>query len=146
MHFNYQHLLRALEVYGLEWDHLFTHGKVDFSKHRLFCCQVIGFIQRSLPAIDRMVYAQCLYYIVGSKSQVNRSFKFEQDVIDFPVTAGLNSHADLGFDFYVGHGSRAGMVGGHLLGGRGAAQPWKTYVEEKLQALQRLCNCSEQPG
>ena len=108
MHFNYQHLFRAFEVYDQEFDNLFNNQ--NYNRNRIFTCQVIGFIQRSLPAIDRMLFAHDLYPVADEKAAIKRSLKFDWDNFDFPVTAdGYSSHSGLGFDFWaVGGGISAG--------------------------------------
>jgi hypothetical protein len=113
MHFNYQHLLHAYEVYDQEYDRL-RNGD-NFSKNYLFCRQVIGFIQRSLPAIDRMVFAQSLYDVVEQEVEIQRSFKFKYDNSNFPDTSsGFTSHSGLGFEYFaMGKGSAPlGMLAG----------------------------------
>jgi hypothetical protein len=103
MHFNYRHLLRAFEVYDQECRN-FSTG-MNYHKNKIFCCQVIGFIQRSLPAIDRMVFAQSLYEVIEKNAEIKRSFKFThgaRDFPEFPVTAsGYSVHSGLGFNFFA---------------------------------------------
>ena len=58
LHFNYQDLLNAFAAFDQGWDKLYEGDNYD--KNILFCRQVIGFVQRSLPAVDRQVFAQCV--------------------------------------------------------------------------------------
>ena len=99
LHFNYLHLLRAFEVYEQHYDALKQTSGDNYDKLRLFSRQVIGFIQRSLPAIDRMVFAQGLYDVVENKAKIVRSFKFKYDNADFPVTVGDSSCSGLGYEY-----------------------------------------------
>jgi hypothetical protein len=102
MHFNYQHLLRALVIYDQEYEH-FHHENAD--KNRLFVRQVIGFIQRSLPAIDRMIISQNANDAVEMKTATKRSFTFKHDDFDFPVTTDHGfSRSGLGFEYYAADG------------------------------------------
>jgi hypothetical protein len=129
LHFNYQHLLRAYEVYDQNYENLYKSGGNDYDKLRLFSRQIIGFIQRSLPAIDRMVYAQSLYDVVEQKTEIKRSFKFTHDEGSFPDTSGGHGAlSGLGFEYFAAGGC-ASMVSGVA----GIAPLWKTYVEQKHQ-------------
>jgi len=130
MHFNYADLLQALKVYADEFDALYTAGGDNYSKCDLFWRQVIGYIQRGLPAIDRMVFAQSLYEVVEQKEKIERSFKFKYDNANFPVTAGDLSCSGLGFEFGAEGGARA--RDGRLWAVWTVAI-WKSYVEQKLQ-------------
>ena len=98
MHFHYQHLLHAAKVYDQEFYNL-----QDYDKARLFARQVIGFIQRNLPAIDRMIFAQGLRRVVDYNFAIKRSFKFAYDSSEFPFTdRGYSIHSGLGFEHFIG--------------------------------------------
>jgi hypothetical protein len=98
MHFHYQHLLHAAKVYDREFYNL-----QDYDKARLFARQVIGFLQRNLPAIDRMIFAQGLTRIVEYNIPIKRSFKFAYDSSEFPFTdRGYSIHSGLGFEHFIG--------------------------------------------
>jgi hypothetical protein len=118
MHFNYQDLLRAFEVYDQEYDALYKSSGNDYDKLRLFSRQIIGFIQRSLPAVDRQIFAQGLFDVVENKAFNQRSFKFKYDNIDYPITAGDVSLSGLGFDYLAHWGARWRMC---VLAGAGTA-------------------------
>ena len=108
MHFNYQHLLRAYEVYIQSYDALSKSDDDRLGKLRLYSRHVIGFIQRSLPAIDRMVFAQSLYVVVEKQAQIMRSFKFKYENLYFPDNkTGYSSLSELGFE-YCADGRRIG--------------------------------------
>jgi hypothetical protein len=104
MHFNYKHLLHACEVYNQNFDILHSYGH-NYDNNRLFCCQVIGFIQRSLPAIDRMMFAQGLDNVEEEmNAEIKRSFQFKFSTPNFPVTVPDHSSlSGLGFDYFAGY-------------------------------------------
>lgn len=96
--FNSQHLLRSFEIYVTQFD--------DWSldQRDLFWRQVIGFVQRFLPACDAQAVAQGIYYITEENEQLLRSFDFRlADGRFYPVD--FNSPSHLGFDYGLGlHG------------------------------------------
>ena len=151
MHFNYQHLVQAFEVYDQNYQDLLASSGDDYDKLRLFSYQIIGFIQRSLPAIDRMAFAQGLMDVFMIHAKIERSLKFKNEGIeipamiprtfifkydstDFPATGGDSSLSGLGYESFV-----------HRSGGfydkrdtacvceRGGVE-FETYVEQKLNA------------
>ena len=136
MHFNYQHLLRAYEVYEQSWDNWHRTPGLIYDKLELFSRLIIGFIQRSLPAIDRMVYAQSLGDVVENKAEIKRSFKFMSGWGSFPDTAGDHSSlSGLGFDYFAGW---RGGVGTCLnLEGRAALEKHISSKNIKLTEFMR---------
>lgn len=88
--FNPNHLLKAFEVYAskFDWD------TPDWHKLDLFWCQVIGFVQRFLPATYAQAFANDLYNIAENNHACPRSFNFE-------LTSG--------FSFYPVGGSFGGL-------------------------------------
>lgn len=106
--FNPQHLLRAFEVYMTQFEDW------NWDKRDLFWRQVIGFVQRSLPACDAQAFAQGIYYLTEENEPLRRSFVFRYGVGSLdPVT--FPSCSNLGFDYAVG------CVGGRLVDGAGVA-------------------------
>ena len=141
MHFNYQHLLRAYEVYDQNYENLYKSGGNDYDKLCLFSRQIIGFIQRSLPAIDRMVFAQGLYDVMEKKAEIKRSFKFTHDDGSFPDTSGgQGTLSGLGFEYLVG---RVGWVQPGSAG-CGDARSLENLCRAKTSDLQNLCRHIEQ--
>jgi hypothetical protein len=132
MHFNYQDLLNAFGAFDQKWAKLCDEN--NFEKNILFCRQVIGFIQRNLPAVDRQVFAQGLFEVAAEKTKSQRSFKFKGNQGDFPVTAGDVSCTGLGFDYCALAMPITGVVLPCALDGYSA---WKMYVEQK-----KLQTCS----
>jgi hypothetical protein len=75
MHFNYANLSEAFKVYVNEFDNLKATSADNFNKCDLFWRQVIGFIQRGMPACDRQAFAQGIYITEGKK-KLRRTFDF----------------------------------------------------------------------
>src|SRR3990167_10234422 len=68
--FNPQHLLKAFELYDSQFN------RWSWNQRDLFWRQVIGFVQRFLPANSAMDCAQGLYNRVEAKEKSKRSFNF----------------------------------------------------------------------
>jgi hypothetical protein len=60
-HFNLNHLLKAFEVYNAHWD------KWNWNQRSLFWCQVIGYVERLVPAVDAQAFCMGLYYLLEQK-------------------------------------------------------------------------------
>ena len=140
--FIYMSLLKAFKVYNAEWDNLSNHGN-NYDKCRLVWCQLIGFIERRLPAVDRQAFAQGVDTIKGLHD-MKRSLAYKYDPQnEFPRTDfDDDSHSGLGFDFGVSIFGETwrGLVG---VGHGGSRCGLKTYVEQKHQDLKKLsssCN------
>jgi len=132
-----QLLIKALEKYVGEQYDLFG-GHWNDPKNLLFWCQVIGYIQRYLPANLAQALCQGLYnlteyaYSLKRKKLVDGSFFFPKDV----------SAWRLGFDFAEDSGS------GGVLRWEGVTDSWRggvvgacyeTYVMQKQQSFVCLC-------
>jgi len=106
LHFNHQTLINAFEVYNEQYDGW------SANKRNLFWRQVIGYVQRLLPACDAQAFAQGLYYIVANNKSLQRSFKYRcSDGEIYPLEVfGVDKR--LGFDFGVSpaHTSEYGLV------------------------------------
>ena len=91
--FIYMSLLEAFKVYAAEWNNL------DDDKCRLVWRQLIGFIERRLPAVDRQAFAQDVDTI-KSLSEMVRSMHYKHDPQnEFPRTEIDDAtHSGLGFD------------------------------------------------
>jgi len=98
---------------------------------------VIGFIQRNLPAIDRMAYAQGLHEVVEMKAENQRSFKFAYNKVNFPVTAtGYPVHSGLGFSYFCWVRSAC-----YAIAGPEARERWPTFgklISDKSVSLAEL--------
>ena len=135
-HFNLNHLLKAFEVYNAHW-HQWNGNQCS-----LFWCQVIGYLERLVPAVDAQAFCQGLYYFLEQKQPAARGFKVESwdtspEAPYFPLPSGSSG---LGFDSgiyiaWAGAGGRAGRIEE-----RGARHYLKKYVEQKHQILSALSN------
>ena len=132
--FNPHYLLAAFEAYldKFDWSNRDWNNPY-WNKLDLFWRQVIGFVQRFLPATYAQAFAHSLYDIVEDKHSRPRSFNFKYDS-DFPFYPLTDSFTGLGF-------SRAAAPGGLLeaslngVSASGAQVFFKTYVEQKQQAF-----------
>ena len=106
-HFNLNHLLKAFEVYNAHWD------EWNWNQRSLFWCQVIGYVERLVPAVDAQAFCMGLYYLLEQKQPLARGFKLENWGVNgadfyFPASGGAGG---LGFDFGIyialarGHGA-----------------------------------------
>ena len=100
--FNPHYSLAAFEAYvskfnwnNLDWN---IHG---WNKLDLFWRQVIGYVQRFLPATYAQAYAYSLYDIVENKHSYPRSFNFRHDS-GFSFYPLSGSCSGLGFNFAEG--------------------------------------------
>ena len=118
--FNPQHLIRAFEIYDLQFENW------DWPKRDLFWRQVIGYVQRFLPANIAQDVAQGLSYRVENGEPARRTFNFRFGGGSiFPFT--FDSHAELGFDYA---GWRGNACGG-TLAGRG---PWEPRLTKLMSS------------
>jgi len=128
--FNPQHLIKAFELYDEKYD----NRTLTLKQRDLFWRQVIGYVQRFLPANIAMDFAQGLHARVYSKEKSNRSFNFTCDGGSiFPLSLD-SSLAGLGYN-YAGAGcwdGRARQAGPLDSGG----QVFKTYVKQKQQSYE----------
>jgi hypothetical protein len=135
MHFNYQNLVQAYYLYQREYENL-QQNRCSYDKCNLFWRQVIGYIQRGLPACDRQALAQGLSFCV-IKHKLQRKFTFRSGGGQFPVTANDHSPEGLGYKNAVTiMGEQgAGTVFLYALLGLGQL---KSYLKRK----QRVCRSS----
>lgn len=125
MHFNYANLQKAFDLYNEKFASLYQASGNNSDKQDLFWRQVIGFIQRGLPACDRQAFARGLYELVVAKKPLERCFDFIYGGGSFPITVADHVRADLGFDYGA---NRA----------RGAQCGWMDALW-LAPAFQRLC-------
>ena len=125
-----QNLIKLFNLYDDEFDNLNTWDKRD-----LVWRQVIGFVQRFLPAVDAQAFAQGLYCIVGGIGKLSRSFNFSFGGGSiYPVSEGA---AGLGFKF--AGGSAAGL----LRPDGGARDNCEVLCPTKTAALENLCRTTQ---
>jgi len=128
MHFNYRDLLHAFSIYMQTFNKLLEKGGSDFTK--IFEIQVIGYIQRKLPACLRQAFTQGIYYIVDEGQPLERSFQCRITDKKFPDTTDDNSLKGLGY-------TENGMMGAGM--DVNGAEPFeKLIVETKIQLKQLL--------
>lgn len=123
MHFNYASLQKAFDLYNEQFDKLYETSGNNWDKRNLFWRQVIGYIERGLPAGDRQAFARDLSRIVSEKKSLKRRFDFKYDGGSFfPITAFDLSRSGLGYDYvgwpFVCHG---------------VSLIFQTYVKQKYQ-------------
>lgn len=99
MHYNYPTLIQAFEKLDQEWDNLENGDNYD--KCDLVWRQVIGYLQRGLPAIDRFAFAQGLYDLVENKQPSKRTNRYQYAEGSFPDTPRAEELSGLGFDFGI---------------------------------------------
>lgn len=123
MHFNYNDLQAALNVYETEFNNL-NNGSCDkyTNKSVLFWRQIIGYIERLLPACDRQAFGQGIYYITQEDETLKRSFNWRCDDGAFPHTVDDSSYSGLGY--------RAAC--GRWGGGMGEWAAWQTVRRVEL--------------
>ncbi len=90
--FNTSHLIKALQVYNEKFHNWSWHQR------NLFWRQVIGYVQRFVPACYAQAFVQGLNYLIEKKRPLERALKFKYDSDSyFPL---LDS-GGLGFDFAI---------------------------------------------
>ena len=92
--FNPKHLIKAFEHYNTEFNGWSSNQR------DLFWCQVVGFVQRFLPANSAMDFAQGLHLRVEARERSKRSFNFLiGDGAIFPPS--FDSFSGLGYEYGV---------------------------------------------
>lgn len=123
--------MHAFELYDREWNNLYQASGNNYDKLYLVWRQVIGYLQRGLPAVDRFAFAMGLYDLVESKKPLVRKTEYQYGEGSFPdVAPNDSSRAGVGFDY--------GIYASWLADPRRAVaqvcrRVYKTYVEQKRQ-------------
>jgi hypothetical protein len=134
MHYNYQTLIHAFYLFDKEWNYL------DRNKRNLFWRQVIGYLQRSLPAVDRFIFAKAsLYELVERCLTLERTSVCMSLSRVFPsCSAGDADCTGLGFD--VGIYGYWDDVGGLGRGGASSKSVggYKNLCKTRISVLQSL--------
>lgn len=131
---NHYYLQKAFNLYVAQFNTWNPAPYNTWEKCDLFWRQIIGFIQRFLPANLAQAFAQGIYYIVEDKETLNRSFNFRHDPGHsfFPLS---DSVTGLGFNY-------ACAVRGFVWGGWGVRLGWLCAfdaVDDADVLLQNLC-------
>lgn len=132
-------MVKAFEVYNQHYD------AWNLNQCSLFWRQVIGYLERLLPAVVAQAFCQGLYNLLENKEPPARAFKLDNWVTGgsisyFPLPGGASG---LGVDFGV-HSAACfrDVDGGARFGGS-----LKNYVEQIQQTLSELSGTlSSQPS
>lgn len=111
---------------------------MEFGPKNLFWRQVIGYVQRFLPANIAMDFAQGLYSRIERKEESKYSFNFTYGGgTFFPLT--FDSHSGLGYEYCAGSArQRAWMVGVETV--RWTALLFQNLCQAKTAILGELCS------
>ncbi|MBX3708396.1 MAG: hypothetical protein KIT56_01890 [Gammaproteobacteria bacterium] len=135
LHYNYQTLIHALRLFYREWENLKSREYNDACD--LIFRQVIGYLQRGLPAVDRFFVAGngCL----SSKGKIilacrSLEYRYEAGSV-FPDTIMNDSdHKGIGFDCAV---YEVGVPSGLAVRGKEVSK-FEQFVQEKFEKLKKL--------
>lgn len=130
MHYeHYTTLQQAFDLLYKERKEL-SSNYTNYDKCDLIWRQIIGYLQRSLPAVDRFAFA--------------RGFDDEERTLQFKYGTGFypdcrDAEGDLEL---IGFGLENAIYGGMrvVAGPHGTGASWKTHVEQKISDLQNLCS------
>jgi len=129
--FNPQHILKAFELYDSQFDNW------SWEQRNLFWRQVVGFIQRFLPANIAMDFAQGLYNRVEESEKTRRSFNF---IIGggsiFPLS--FDSCSGLGYEYAGGLTARVHAHGQLAGGGLALVVAFSKLMSSKNSSLGRI--------
>jgi hypothetical protein len=90
-------LIHAFAIFNWEWDNLYQASGNNYDKCNLVWRQVIGYLQRSLSAVDRFAFAR-LHDLVENKKQLERKIAHKYSDGSFPDSSLFGS---LGFDYAI---------------------------------------------
>lgn len=140
--FNLNDLIKALELYDQNYD------PWDGNQLRFFWCQVVGFLERLVPAVFAQAVSQGITNVLEGKP-FQRTLSFHNYVTNkpvsfFPLDADLTCRLGLGFgvDSYCS-GPPVGLLAPRPWVARAACVFVQTYVEQHQRAWKDLCcHCS----
>jgi len=139
--FNIYYLLAAFELNDEQFNNF--NGDFDsddkWNRRRLFWRQVIGYIQRHLPACYLQAFAQGIYDIVKHQKKLKRSFKFidEKDLYMCAVDGDLK----LGYEYVAGNSGRQLVLRGFV--GWGESEIISKFIADKKIRLKEFMNRGE---
>lgn len=140
-HCNPQALLSAMQAYDDNYEDIYNPWSGD--QCSLFWRQVIGYLQRMLPACYAQAFCQGLKNVCNGREPLKRSLKLNDGKSFYPLHPTLP--AGIGFEFgvfsYYGEDSlarlRPPMHWPHL---ENCISAYKAYIELKHQRFASLCN------
>ncbi len=135
MHYeHYTTLMQAFDLLYNEWKAL-SNGYKNHSKCDLVWRQVIGYLQRSLPAVDRFAFARGF-------NDADRTVNYKSGKDSFPnISFGCEDLSDLGFDNAIFALQRPSISNYSRIADL-AASGLKATCEKKFQSLQNLCSAA----
>ncbi len=141
-HFNLNYLIEAINVYSQNWD---PWGD---NQRSFFWCQVIGYLERLVPAIDAQEFCQGLYHRIEQNQPPTRSLTLynyqSSSYISYFPSNSSSPPTGLGFDFgiYVGAGVAGvavwGAPGPRLVGAVGLEKLCRAKTSELNNFKQHL--------
>lgn len=133
-HFNHNMLIKAYELYE---KYYVQFGGWDSPKNNLAWRNVIGYLQRFLPACDAQVMAQGLWGVAENGDPLRRSleFRYDRGVFVFPLPVGASG---LGYEYAGGALARPAAGGGRA---RCPTRLYETYVNQKRVLSQMTLIC-----
>lgn len=131
MHYeHYTTLLQALNLLHDEWK-AFSNNYINHEKCDLIWRQVIGYLQRSLPAVDRFAFAHGFH-------DAKRDAKYKYDPSSFPdISFDRENFSNLGFDNAIFALQRPTIAGVSRLA-NWAATSLECAWQKRITALQNL--------
>ena len=129
-HFNTQILVAALDLYNKKYE---IFGGYNSNKNNLFFRQVIGYIQRFLPACVAQAFCQSLYLVEESNKPLKRKLTFLNGPAYYPLDS--NPLLRLGYNF------AGGVMGGVMHVERKASMFHPSFFQKlskaKAEAMQQ---------
>lgn len=145
--FNPFYLLKAFELYAEQFDDYNGNANSgdQWNRRMLFWRQIIGYMQRHLPACYLQAFAQGIYYIANGGEKLKRDFEFRHDK-GFYMRPALGDLNNLGYRWAPAAG-RAGRwrVAAYAVAPRPlrpAGLAFKNYCEQKNQVWRTYMPCA----
>jgi hypothetical protein len=132
---HYTTLMQAFDLLDNEWQAL-SNNYTTYDKCRLVWRQIIGYLERSLPAVDRFALARAF-----DDAERTPNYKYDRGAF-LDTSADDSELSGIGFDEGIFGGGRADVRAG-VRGGRVCLE--NTY-RAKTSVLQNLCSHSRNSG
>jgi hypothetical protein len=137
--FNPFYLLVALEIFG---ENLVLFNIDRLAYQDLFWDQVIGYIQRHLPACYLQAFAQGIYHIAEEDKKLQRDIKFYPPDEFFFLRPNIKDLKNLGYQFGLPPGGLRSMglrVGIFPVVGDVGVNSFQKLLRTKKSGLENLC-------